>query len=71
MKMARLRRSRVSLLWSEKISLYTTKPLEFPLDGDTFPSEYEGIDGPCSRTEHGKAYGEHGEQDVTFVPAWI
>ena len=38
------------------------------LDGDTFPSEYEGIDGPSTRTEHGKTYREYGKQDVTFVP---
>ena len=41
------------------------------LDGDTFSSEDQGIDGPCTRTEHCQAYAQNGEQEVTLVPAWI
>jgi hypothetical protein len=41
------------------------------LDRDAFSSEYQGIDGPCTRTEHCQAYAQNGEQEVTLVAAWI
>jgi len=41
------------------------------LDGDSFSAEDEGIDGPCARTQHCQAYAQNGEQEVTFVAAWI
>jgi hypothetical protein len=41
------------------------------LDGDAFSAEDQGIDGPCAWTEHGQAYAQNGEQEVTLVAAWI
>ncbi len=41
------------------------------LDSDAFSAEDQGIDGPCAWTEHGQAYAQNGEQEMTLVAAWI